>query len=135
MGGAAHLAALLLNWDSDVYILRQRFRRRLSKKGMYSHHHTKFHGSYVRSCRLVIVLVYMIIDTIFAVIRRFKPSTDQQVSFTAHLAGAIAGLLIGIIVLKNRKVHAWELKLKIFCIISFGFFILSCLFWNVSADG
>ena len=26
--GAAHLAALLLNWGSDVYILRQRFRRR-----------------------------------------------------------------------------------------------------------
>ena len=76
----------------------------------------------------------MIIDTIFAVIRRFKPTSDQQVSFTAHLAGAIAGLLIGIIVLKNRKVHAWELKLKIFCIISFGIFILSCLFWNVSAD-
>ena len=101
---------------------------------MYSHHHTKFHGSYVRSCRLVIVVVYMIIDTIFAVIRRFKPTSDQQVSFTAHLAGAIAGLLIGIIVLKNRKVHAWELKLKIFCIISFGIFILSCLFWNVSAD-
>ena len=76
----------------------------------------------------------MIIDTIFAVIRRFKPTSDQQVSFTAHLAGAIAGLLIGIIVLKNRKVHAWELKLKMFCIISFGVFILSCLFWNVSAD-
>ena len=71
-------------------------------------------------------------DTVFAVYRRFNHHCN--VSFTAHFAGSIAGLLVGIIVLKNRQVHAWELKLKMFCIISFGIFILSCLFWNVTAD-
>ena len=64
----------------------------------------------------------------------FRPDQRQNVSFTAHFAGAIAGLLVGIIVLKNRQVHAWELKLKMVCIIGFGIFILGCLFWNVTAD-
>ena len=74
--------------------------------------------------RLFIVIVYAIVDFVIAVYRRFTSDHRQNVSFTAHLAGAIAGLLVGIIVLKNRQVHAWELKLKMGCIISFGIFIL-----------
>ena len=84
--------------------------------------------------RLFIVIVYAIVDFVIAVYRRFTSDHRQNVSFTAHLAGAIAGLLVGIIVLKNRQVHAWELKLKMVCIISFGIFILACMFWNVTAD-
>ena len=46
----------------------------------------------------------------------------------------MAGLLVGIIVLKNRKVHTWEIKLKILCIISFALYIGGCIFWNIAAD-
>ena len=125
---AAHIATLIINWNDDVIILHQRFRRRKSKR------HPRFHGSSVRSIRLFIVFVYAIVDIVIAVYRRFRSDHRQNVSFTAHIAGAIAGLLVGIIVLKNRQVHAWELKLKMGCIISFGIFILACLFWNVTAD-
>ena len=58
----------------------------------------------------------------------------QKISIVAHLSGAVAGLLVGIIVLKNRKVHTWEIKLKILCIITFAVFIGGCCFWNIAAD-
>ena len=52
----------------------------------------------------------------------------------AHLSGAVAGLLVGIIVLKNRKVQTWEIKLKILCIITYSIFIGGCILWNAMAD-
>ena len=58
----------------------------------------------------------------------------QKISIVAHLSGAVAGLLVGIIVLKNRKVHTWEIKLKILCIITFALYIGGCIFWNIAAD-
>ena len=125
---AAHIATLVINWQDDCIILRQRFDRRPNTGKLQP----RFHGSSIRSFRLIFVLFYIIVDTVIAVYRRFNQTCN--ISFTAHFAGSIAGLLVGIIVLKNRQVHAWELKLKMFCIISFGIFILCCLFWNVSAD-
>ena len=32
----------------------------------------------------------------------------SRTGFTGHLCGAIAGLLVGVFVLENRRVRAWE---------------------------
>ena len=59
---------------------------------------------------------------------------SNKVSHVAHLSGAIGGILVGIIILKNRKVESWETKLKILCMVLFALFIGGCIFWNVAAD-
>ena len=35
-----------------------------------------------------------------------------QVSYVAHLAGFVAGLLLGMVTLRNLKEHRWEIALK-----------------------
>lgn len=49
----------------------------------------------------------------------------NDVSFLAHLFGAIAGLLIGIGVLRNLRVQSWEKKLWWICITLYMIMILS----------
>ena len=91
----------------------------------------------VRFLRLLLVILYAVIDTGWAIYRRYNHNSEksyQKISVVAHLSGAVAGLLVGIIVLKNRKVHTWEIKLKILCIITYAIFIGGCILWNVMAD-
>ena len=91
----------------------------------------------VRFLRLLLVILYAVIDTGWAIYRRYNQNSEksyQKISVVAHLSGAVAGLLVGIIVLKNRKVHTWEIKLKILCIITYAIFIGGCILWNVMAD-
>ena len=49
-------------------------------------------------------------------ILNFDSSTT---SWEAHLAGATAGLIIGFVVLKNRRVEAWNTWLKVTCKVVF----------------
>lgn len=35
-----------------------------------------------------------------------------QISYVAHLAGFVAGLLVGMVTLRNLKEHRWEIVLK-----------------------
>ncbi len=121
---AAHLATLVLNWREDRVILQHRLRRSERRTA------AKLHGQIVRCLRLAVVLLYAAIDTGVAVYRR----SWANISFTAHLSGGMAGLLVGIIVLKNRKVEAWEKKLKAVCVITFIVFSFMCVLWNIIGD-
>ena len=80
--------------------------------------------------RLVTVLTYGIVDTGVAVYNRHVTG-DVKVSYVAHFMGAISGLLIGIIVLKNRKVEHWETKLKVLCFVVFFLLRLGMILWNI----
>ena len=88
------------------------------------------HGHIVRFIRLVTVLTYGVVDTGVAVYNRHVTG-DVKVSYVAHFMGAISGLLIGIIVLKNRKVEHWETKLKVVCVVIFVLLMLGMILWNV----
>ncbi|XP_037074630.1 protein rhomboid-like [Pollicipes pollicipes] len=60
--------------------------------------------------RLIIVLLIAGCDVGFAVYHRYAtvvPSVDPAVSYAAHLAGAVAGLSLGVVVLRNfaQKLH------------------------------
>lgn len=55
---------------------------------------------------------------------RLKKRLTLQVSYSAHVAGFIAGLLVGMVALRNLKEHRWEVILKW---IGFAVFLLLLL--------
>jgi len=55
-----------------------------------------------------------------------------QVGYAAHLAGAIAGLLVGINVLRNLEVKDWERKVWWASIILFTALVLAAIIWNAA---
>lgn len=56
-----------------------------------------------RFVRLLIISVYVFADTALAVYRRFQVDECDRISYTAHIA--VTGLLMGVIILHNLKVH------------------------------
>ena len=53
-----------------------------------------------------------------------------QVSYVGHLAGAGAGLLLGILVLRNLKEETWEKYLWWLCLAVFSLLVLVGVIWN-----
>ena len=51
-----------------------------------------------------------------------------------HLCGALAGLLVGIFVLDNRRVRSWEPCVQWASFSLFLAFVLFAVAWNVFAD-
>lgn len=86
------------------------------------------------------ILLLAVHDIGFAIYVRFFSDTPNRTGFMGHLCGALAGLLVGVFVLDNRRVREWE---PIVQWISFTLFILLISFaivWNIfgnswTADG
>ena len=55
-----------------------------------------------------------------------------QVSYAAHIAGSVVGLLLGIIVLRNLKTHNWERYLWWVCLVTFLGLLLIGIIWNIA---
>lgn len=55
-----------------------------------------------------------------------------QVGYVAHLAGAVAGLLVGINVLRNLEVRSWERVIWWASIILYLGLMISAIVWNVA---
>ncbi|KAK2159861.1 hypothetical protein NP493_1683g00003 [Ridgeia piscesae] len=58
--------------------------------------------------RLFLWSILVCFDIGMAVYNRYGPNNHMGVSYAAHVGGAIAGLLVGIPVLKNFDVKPWE---------------------------
>ena len=56
---------------------------------------------------LAFFVLYVTSDLVLSTYQHFS-KTDNHVGYMAHLSGGIAGLLVGIGVLRNLKVHSWE---------------------------
>ena len=54
-----------------------------------------------------------------------------QIAYAAHIAGAGAGFLVGIYVLRNLKVYPWERVLWWVSFVLFNVLIVSAILWNV----
>lgn len=65
--------------------------------------------------QLFVFLIFCITDLGFSMYRHFTDVHDQ-VGYVAHLSGAVAGLLVGLGVLRNLKVRPWERKLWWFAV-------------------
>jgi len=55
-----------------------------------------------------------------------------QIGYAAHLAGAIAGLLVGINILRNLEVKTWERKVWWASIILYIVLMLAAIIWNAA---
>ncbi|XP_043224699.1 rhomboid-related protein 3-like isoform X2 [Amphibalanus amphitrite] len=102
---AAHLADLIMNWaEMELAIVR-----------------------------LLFLMVLVGTDVGVAVYGRYTGTGNNQVSYTAHLAGALAGVLIGNVVLRNLRVHKWERVVWWASLVAFLVLVLAGVIVNVAA--
>ena len=108
---------MILNWKEDGNI------------------HAKFGtqslNPWIRAGRLLFVLVFMAFDVGLALYKYSVLEETTSTSYSGHGGGAIAGLIIGVFVLQNRKVEDWE---QIFQWISFSLYTLSfcvLIMWEI----
>ena len=85
--------------------------------------------------RLLAFLLLAGVDTGVAIYYRFVAGVDTRVSYVAHLAGAVIGLLLGIVVLRNLREHKWERVLWWFCLILFLLLFLAAIIINAVVIG
>jgi len=119
---SAHVAALLLNWKEDSLILRQRIRNKKSSSPTF--------GKIVRVARILIVVGILSVDVI-TVISNYVQGESSSTSYTAHLSGVIMGVLVGVVMLKNRRVQHWERWLIVLSWVSAAIIITALVILNI----
>jgi len=81
--------------------------------------------------RLLTFLILAGVDIGVAVYYRYV-GENTNVSYAAHIAGSVVGLLLGIIVLRNLKTHNWERYLWWVCLVTFLGLLLIGIIWNIA---
>ncbi len=104
---AAHLANVVFNWSE-----------------------MEFPG-----LRLAAFLLLAAVDTGVGVYYRYFAGVDTRVSYAAHLAGAVAGLLLGVVVLRNLRVRHWERAVWWLSLLLFLGLFLAGIVWNAILIG
>lgn len=67
-----------------------------------------------RLFRLTVIVVFVLYETGSALYRRLQTDKCDRISYTAHIAGAVTGILLGIVILHNLKVTASLLICQLF---------------------
>lgn len=122
---AAHLSNLILNWHEERLIIRP---------GGCSASATASHGGLLRLLKLTAILAYVVVDISMAVYSHTMYGEHNTTGYTAHLAGAIMGLLAGLSVLQNRRVEAWEVRLRVVCITLVSVLLLTFVTWQLAGN-
>lgn len=100
----AHVATIVLNWSQMEFAVLQ----------------------------LLVFFVITSVDVGQAVYTRYVlESKDSQIGYVAHLAGAIAGLLVGINILRNLEVKTWEKVVWWASIFTYTALMAAAILWNV----
>ncbi|XP_006609467.1 rhomboid-related protein 2 isoform X1 [Apis laboriosa] len=99
----AHVATILMNWSQMEFAVLQ----------------------------LLVFLVVTVVDVSQAIYNRYVLETNDQVGYVAHFAGAIAGLLVGINVLRNLEVKTWEKVVWWASIITYTVLMTAAILWNI----
>ena len=89
-------------------------------------------GKLTRILKLVSIICFFVFDLGHAAYRSYH-DIDAGYSVIAHMSGAITGLLLGFIVLKDAKVQRWERLWKL--VSAFLFFFLMGLAFGVNVTG
>ncbi|XP_033731802.1 rhomboid-related protein 2-like [Pecten maximus] len=112
----AHIASVIVNWKEMNYKC--------------------FEGNICRfllsaPVRLTLLLTFSILDTGNAVYRRFfDANATTKIGISAHIGGLLAGLLLGIPILKNIKELPWEKTLGWITLAVYLIFVSFAMFFN-----
>ena len=79
--------------------------------------------------RLIGFLIVTGVDTGVAVYYRYT-GQDNLVSYTAHIAGGVVGLLLGVVLLRNLSYETWERALWWCSLLIFLGLFLGTIVWN-----
>lgn len=84
--------------------------------------------------QLIIFLIITVIDTGTAIYNRYFLDLNDHIGYVAHFAGATAGLLVGILILRNLEVKKGEricrwISLAVYLILM-GTGIFINIFWT-----
>lgn len=99
----AHVATIIMNWSQMEFALLQ----------------------------LLVFVVLAVVDVGQAVYNRYIMDTKDQVGYVAHLAGAIAGLLVGINILRNLEVKTWEKAVWWASMVTYVVLMTAAILWNI----
>ena len=80
--------------------------------------------------RLFGLIVFAMTDVGVAVYERYGGKKNRT-SYAAHIAGAIAGLLVGIVTLRNLKKSRWETVLGYIAVTTYVILILGIVLFNI----
>ncbi|CAH8445481.1 unnamed protein product [Schistosoma haematobium] len=112
----AHLATVIMNWD-------------IMQEGWLNNPLNFISSGVVRS---ILIIVLGGSDTALAIYDRFSnPNGKIRVGFSAHFGGFIAGLLLGVVILRNLKVEKWEKYFVCNCVLIFLLFVVATILFNV----
>ncbi|XP_040563771.1 rhomboid-related protein 2 [Lepeophtheirus salmonis] len=98
----AHLANVIFNWKEMEYPI----------------------------LRLLAFLLAMGIDIGVAIYYRYGVGVETKTAYAAHLGGAIVGLLLGIVILRNIRVRSWERVIWWLCLLAVLALFLVAIVWN-----
>ncbi|VDP83105.1 unnamed protein product [Echinostoma caproni] len=80
--------------------------------------------------RLILIILLGGGDTGFAIYARLKNPQASRVGFSAHLGGFVAGVLVGIPILRNLEVERWEKVCFWVSIVLFTCFVVAAILFN-----
>ena len=72
-----------------------------------------------------------IVDIGNAIWYRYVLQIDRRIAYAAHFGGALAGLLVGLNVLRNLQVTKTERIIKYLSFIAFVILMVVAVLWNV----
>ncbi|XP_012252365.1 rhomboid-related protein 3 isoform X1 [Athalia rosae] len=99
----AHVATIIMNWSQMEFAVLQ----------------------------LLVFVVLAFVDVGQAVYNRYILEAKDQIGYVAHLAGAIAGLLVGINILRNLEVKTWEKFVWWASIVTYVILMTAAILWNI----
>lgn len=86
--------------------------------------------------QLCIYLVVIGVDIGASIYNRYWLKPDDQISYSAHIAGAFVGLLVGMWVLKNivpskHERYMWWIALVLFILVMASLILLNVFWQNI----
>lgn len=82
--------------------------------------------------QLLIFVLVAGVDIGTAIYNRYVLDINEHIGYVAHFAGALAGLLVGINVLRNLSITKTERVIWWISILIFGSLMAFCIIWNIA---
>ena len=83
-------------------------------------------------CRILVVCVVACSDVVVYIWDQYVAGHSNPVSYPAHIAGAVTGLLVGITCLKNLRWEQHERYIWLAAVTTFAVLMLVAIVWNAA---